>query len=333
MEALRLSGLSPVVQDVCFWTAIIFVLASVLYFYLLPKSIKGIPHNAAAIRLLLGDIPALEREAGDNSLGWMDQQARKFSRPICQLFILPFGKPIVYVSDFYEAQDILLRRKEFDRSDYSIALLKPRAEHHYVILKTGQEWKRQRRLLQDLMTPKFLHDVAARNIYTSRIESFAADKDIYFTALDAVLDFIFGENYPDRALPPQIKAALELGRRATSSEETLESAETAFDFSSANVSEGISAILQASDTLAEPSERRVRRIRHVFVKDQVFKSIEALQSNEANDGNDWVGSAIDLVMQRERLFAKNEDREPQLWSGIMHDEAQAELNTPVDPEL
>ncbi|KAL5592998.1 hypothetical protein FOBRF1_012100 [Fusarium oxysporum] len=265
---------------------------------------------------------------------------------------MPFSKPVVYISDFIEAQDILLRRKEFDRSDYAIALLKPSAEHHHVNLKTGPQWKQQRRLLQDLMAPKFLHNVAAQNIYNSALrlvtlwktkaraaagQPFAAEKDIYYTALDAVLDFTFGDNFADRTMPSQIQAAMDATKRAASSASGSKGANSSFEFPTGSTTEVIEAILQGSKAVGEiansgfitlawwwkklqPSEKQFRRIRHDFVKDQVFKSIKTLQRHNGTEKEDWVSSAIDLMLQRETMFAKKEGREPQLWSGIMHDE-------------
>lgn len=62
------------------------------------------------------------------------------------------------------------------------------------------------------MTPNFLHNVAGHNIYSSasRLVSlwtmknriadgrpYTASMDIYYTEIDAVIDFTFGDGYSD----------------------------------------------------------------------------------------------------------------------------------------
>lgn len=74
-------------------------------------------------------------------------------------------------------------------------------------MPTGPQWKARRRLLQDLIALKFLNNVAAPNIYRSATllldlwkkkaeladgKPFLVEHDLFFAALDAVLDFGFG---------------------------------------------------------------------------------------------------------------------------------------------
>ncbi|KAI9154759.1 Ent-kaurene oxidase-like protein [Paramyrothecium foliicola] len=342
-------------QDVCLMAAVTIAALTSIYYYLLPKPINGIPCNSAAVTSLLGDIPAMEKECENNAIAWMIKQAQKFSSPICQLFIIPFGKPVVFLSDFHESQDILMRRKEFDRSDYSIELLGGSLKMHHINLKTGPTWKAHRRLLQDLMTPKFLNNVAGRNIYdsVSRLVTlwdikaraatgcaFAADKDIYYTALDAVLDFTFGSSYPDRALPAQIEAAERFGCEVTHRNHST----ALVTFTLAPVAHVIVAILQASEAIGEVSnagfislawwwrklqqkEKKFRTIRRDFLQEQASKATAKLESNMNSHDEEWVNSAADLMIQRERTFAEKDGREPVYWSDTIHDEACIDLQT------
>lgn len=100
--------------------------------------------------------------------GWVTLQNVKLRSPIIQLFTRPLAKPWVVITDFREAQDILLRRtKEFDRSDMvGDAFLGLMPEHH-IFMKTNDIFKRNRQWLKDLMTHDFLHQVAAPRIYTA----------------------------------------------------------------------------------------------------------------------------------------------------------------------
>lgn len=328
--------------------AILTLLLALIYYHLLPKPIHGIPHNSSATGMLLGDIPAMEKESNNNTLAWMIKQTQKFSSPICQLFIIPFGKPVVFVSDFHEAQDILMRRKEFDRSDYSIALLGGALENHHINLKTGPAWKKHRELLQSLMAPEFLNNVAGRNIYDSvsrlvtlwemktRVAAgkpFAADKDIYYTALDAVLDFALGYGYTSRALPPQIEAVKLMGSQRTRQNSTDEPIE----FPVGLIDSGITAILQTSEAIGDVAnlgfislgwwwkklqhkERKFRGIRRQFFKQQASLSVAKLQNSYGTGDKSWVSSATDVMIQNERTYAEKDGREPMYWSDTMHDE-------------
>jgi hypothetical protein len=339
--------------DASFATGAVLALLASLYYYLLPKPIEGIPYNRAATGSVLGDIPAMVREGNNNSIAWIGRQAANLPGPLCQLFIIPFAKPVVVLTDYHEAQDILMRRKEFDRSDYSIALVGGAVPNHHVNIKTGSAWKAHRQLVGELMTSKFLNGVAAKNLYDSALNlialwdakaqksagrAFAVEQDIYYTALDATLDFAFGSSYPDRALPAQIQAA----KAAQPPPETDYDATAPVDFTPGPVADVIVAILQACTAINEvanlgfvalgwwwkllqPKEKQVRAVRRKFLKEQVAKSTEKLRSNADREDDGWVTSAVDSMVLRECATAEKEAREPVFWSEMMHDEVRVFL--------
>ncbi|KAJ0167801.1 Cytochrome P450 3A11 [Colletotrichum tanaceti] len=333
--------------------AAISVALYALYRYLLPKPIAGIPYNLAATQSLLGDLPTMLKESNGTPLRWMADHCQRHSSPLFQLFITPFSKPIVVVSDFREAQDILMRRKEFDRSDRSIVLLGGETPEFHLNMKMGKEWKDHRRLLQDLASPRFLSGVAAPNVYQSatnlvdvwkqkaRIangQPFNAEKDLFFATLDAVLDFGFGDSYPHRSLTPQLEllmASKEQGGAQRSNGPA--AAGTPVDFPVARVHESIEATLAVGDLIQDvansgvvklawwfkgfqPRERKLRNMRTEFIRQQADLAVDKLQRESDNDSESWVKSAVDLIVQRERNFAKREGREPVYWSMAMRDE-------------
>ncbi|KAJ3958252.1 hypothetical protein N0V92_005179 [Colletotrichum tropicale] len=273
------------------FTAVLPLLYS-LYQFILPKPIPGIPYNKAATKSLFGDIPEIKKESSGNILGWISAQSRRHNSPIFQIWLGPLKKPTVVIADFREGQDILLRRKEFDRSSFMAGVLSGEAKSFHITLKTGPQWKAQRRLLQDLMTPGFLHSVAAPNIYKSALRlldlwkrksqladggAFSAEHDIFYAALDAVLDFGFGDAAPMRALVPQ------------------HSTTNRWSFQSR-----LSILLSKQRCSRQKTVRRGRAVRDEFLVDQVLQASERFEAQLQNtdDENKHVKSAIDLMVRR-----------------------------------
>ncbi|CAI0652143.1 unnamed protein product [Colletotrichum noveboracense] len=322
-----------------------------LYRYLLPKPIPGIPYNKDATKSLLGDIPQIKKESPGNIFNWISVQSRRHNSPIFQIWLGPFTKPAVVVADFREGQDILLRRKEFDRSNFMSSVLSGEANSFHITLKTGPQWKAQRRLLQDLMTPAFLHRVAAPNIYKSALrlvdlwrkkahladgKSFSAEHDVFYAALDAVFDFGFGDAAEMRALIPQLEAL------ATTNVEALRNAaldREVLSFPTAPIHPALEATLQGADTIggvAEtgfprlawsiiglmPSVRRTRAVRDEFLVDQVLQASERfkLQVQNAGDEKKHVKSAIDLMVRRLNGVVEKEGHLLPNWIETMRDE-------------
>ena len=96
---------------------------NLLYLWALPKPIPGIPYHKGSTKQLLGDAGAMMKHvAGTKEMhSWVVAQNVELQSPIIQLFARPFAKPWVVITDYWEAQDILIRRtKEFDRSQFMI---------------------------------------------------------------------------------------------------------------------------------------------------------------------------------------------------------------------
>lgn len=325
-----------------------------LYLHRLPVAVPGVPHNKAATSSILGDIPSFVASKQTPS-DWFLAQARLHASPLCQVFLAqPFtlrrSPPLILVSDFREAQDVLLRRKGFDRSDYGIALLSPILPEHHINLKTGPLWKMHRRLIQDLMLPSFLHKMAGPNIYKSSLRlmdlwrekalraegrSVSVQGDIYHMALDAVLDFTFADALSHRALPAQIESVVTPSDSFHTDTTIPFEKDDVHTFESAPVDDSLKAILRMSDIIGDlfespvpsltwnlmrlrPSERKSIGIRQATVKEQIRQAVDRLP--EFGEGDAGVKSAIDMMMLRERQMAEKEGREPQYSSSTMIDE-------------
>lgn len=130
-----------------------------LYYLALPKPLPGIPYNPESRWRLLGDVPSIL--ASPYRRRWFPDQCVRHGSPIVQIFLSPFGRPAVLVSDFREQQDVCLRRhREFDRSDFNRAVFGGLSPEHHISMKTSDpRFKGNKELLRDLMTPAFLNNV------------------------------------------------------------------------------------------------------------------------------------------------------------------------------
>ena len=181
-----------------------------LYRRALPKPIPDIPYHKHSANRLLGDVPDMIKHVQDNDtiFDWMSLQLERLDSPIVQLFTRPFGSPRVFISDYREGQDILMRRfAEFDRSDLFADIMIGTIPHHTILKQTDAQYKQQSRLLSDTMGSKFLHTVAGAHLYESveqlvdmwAIKSslakghpFDAAEDVNHMALDTIWRIGFG---------------------------------------------------------------------------------------------------------------------------------------------
>ncbi|OLN90224.1 Cytochrome P450 3A41 [Colletotrichum chlorophyti] len=323
-----------------------------LYKHLLPKPIPGIPYNKEATKTLFGDIPRILKESPNEIFAWVVNQSVRYRSPLFQVFLGPFQKPSVVLLDFREGQDILMRRKEFDRSDFTIDVLGGDIPSFHINLKTGPEWKAHRRLLQDLMTPAFLHNVAAPNIYKSALNllelwkhkasvangvPFLAEEDIFYAALDAVFDFGFGDAVSTRALIPQDAKIKSLSDLEVQQLHNAVTNGTALAFPEAPIHPAFAAMLESVEhvtgvaesgfpklawllTGLKPSVRRVRAIRDDFLKEQILGAAARLKIDGENHGDNKIKSAIELMVQKENVLAHKDGRHPVYWCNNMRDE-------------
>ncbi|ETS86662.1 hypothetical protein PFICI_00490 [Pestalotiopsis fici W106-1] len=207
--------------------AFLAIAAYSLYRWLLPKPLPGIAYNAKAVRSLFGDGPDMLQEISlTHEFGvWCADQVERLGAPICQVFVRPFAKPWILVSDFRESQDILTRRtKEFDKSSFITNAMASLGDFHPRFL-TNQKFKASRGWLQDLMTPSFLHGHMGPIIYSKGLEliqlferrmelaagrPFTVRDDYDFASLDAMMGWAFGSNLGYTAVGPQVELAANL---------------------------------------------------------------------------------------------------------------------------
>lgn len=136
-------------------TAFLYILRQLA----LPKPIPGIPYDPESATKILGDLPAIARTSDMRE--WAVNHGIKLQSPIFQVFMRPFTKPYVFITDFSEMADISMRRmKEFDRSDDIITTFHGIMPEQQISLHSADpKFKRNRELVRDLMSPSFLNNV------------------------------------------------------------------------------------------------------------------------------------------------------------------------------
>lgn len=337
-------------------TILVFLplLLCAVYRLLLPTPIPGIPYNKSAVTSLLGDGPELTRFALENGeiAPWLSKQMKKHNSHIFQVFIKPFSKPWVVIADFQETQDICMRRtREFDRSPYWADMFAGPAPLGHVHFPSNSTWKGHRRLLQDLMLPAFLNNVAAPAIYSNALgllslwelkhriakgRPFEAEKDIFYVALDAVTSFSFGASFEHNAIDPQLKMLQASEATITTSQLPGASRDLPIDFPRAHIGDALQACLTITDAVEgqlstlfpafkwwrrenfEPSLLNAVKTRRELCRREIEKAVSQLEVR--GDDESWVRSAIDLMVRREKLTAEKEGREPQYYTDHMIDE-------------
>lgn len=318
-----------------------------LYKWAHPKPISKIPYNATALSSLFGDLPAMIRDtkAHDQThMDWIVQQMRNLDSPIIQLFLSPLQRPTVILADFRETQDIMLRRKEFDRSTNIRGLLEDVIPDHHIYQQTNSVFRTHRKIVQDVMLPSFIREVAGPAFHGNIMKlvqlwgmkaaianksPFCATLDIQGAVLDAVYSFAFGQNYKSSTTLPNI-AILEKwtkdNRKPTGIDEPFIFPEVVFDelinatIDLAKAPQGLQgspiAKWMAKIKMNMPHFRKVRKIRDDFLVGSLQSSVSKVENDEKFE----VTSAVEQMVLRETALAKSEGRSPNYYSSMMQGE-------------
>ncbi|KAG9018278.1 hypothetical protein FRB90_011678 [Tulasnella sp. 427] len=180
-----------------------------------PKPIPLIPHYP--ISSFWGDIPRLTDDMrkhgnifdGDAFYG----AAFKTGAPIWQLFVGPFDKWVGF-ADAQEMEDILnraTRTRAVDQSDIMLAAFSGTIPYGMPSLKTGDVWKKHRRVMSPLVTSKYLKSMTPaiaenakalvdlwRNkmvkIQAHQATCFSCIDDFRYVSIDAITSITLGES-------------------------------------------------------------------------------------------------------------------------------------------
>ncbi|CAG8981800.1 hypothetical protein HYALB_00004743 [Hymenoscyphus albidus] len=339
-------GLTPQVLSLFIGSGMVLLI--LFYRWALPKPIPGIPYNKKAANSIFGDVGALVEATSKTKemFAWMMQQNVNLDSPIIQLFTRPFGKPLVVIADFREAQDIMVRRtKEFDRSKFFGEVSGAISPKSHFCMSTGSEFRQHRKWLQGVMGMGFLHQTAAPHIYAAGLDliqlweqkarlakghPFVAADDLYRTAMDAVWSIVFGADIDNSTTKAQLKLYSTI-----KSIQLKNDLDSPVDLPSAPYPAAVQSILTLTDSVETSIKSPVPVLAHWFLRqtstmkkaykdkdqvigDEINKAVKRATSKDPNEKT--ITCAIDDFVQREFLLAQKENRQPEADGRGMYDE-------------
>lgn len=329
------------------WAIALVAVPSVLYClyqWLLPKPIPGIAYNPEATRSLFGDAPAMIKEVsvtGEFRV-WCAKQVRKMNSPICQIFIRPFSQPWILLADYREARDILTRRKEFDKSSFLSDGMACMGAFHGIYM-TGDKFKLNRQLIQDLMTTSFLDGHVGPAVYGKGLElirlfeikmklaggrPFSVKKDFEYASLDVMLEFAFGKNWVHTAVGQQLELTSSLG--ASDVKVDGASLDEPVTFPLAPIVDFLQSVYEAPEIVEKTINALMPKLqtwwwskqswyKKVFddkeraMKEQVAIGLENFRAGHVETG-------VEHMLMREAARAEKEGRQPDFDSKVFRDE-------------
>jgi hypothetical protein len=322
--------------------------------FFLPRPIPGIPYVSTSANRIMGDVPAMQQHMagadGGTFITYILKTMHSLNSPLIQMFIRPLGRPLVILADFPESHDLLVKRKEFDRSHTLGDLVKGLAPDHHIHLPTGPAWRTQRRLVQDLMTPTFLHNVAGPAVYLavdamvdlwrakSRVAAgrpWTATDDVTRMALDAIMAFAFGQEFGHSAIGHSLVAVEGLGNNEINALQH-GNVNNPVEFPRAKLGTELQATVNLTETVGEvmgnpwpsltwawimrrPKIKRAVKIREGYIKEAVTQSVTRLEESPETS----VRSAVDQMVEREAQLAAKDGRSPRYFSRVMFDEVRS----------
>ena len=313
------------------------VLLHIAYRTVLPRPIPGIPYHKSSANSLFGDIPTMIRYISSTNevISWFSNQCIELNSPIVQLFIRPFGRPMIFIADWRESQDILMRRKEFDRSNFFGEVFLGLLPKAFISMQTNDTFRHQRRLLADTMSPAFLNQVAAPRIHEAALDlielwqlkiklarnhPFPASSDIHHMTLDAIWAATFGTS--SCTTKSQVALLSSLAKlESLSPDENIPAG-----FPKGPTPPAFNAIVTMTDSLDNAIGSPLPSWHHWLIrqtssyrtakryKDALFDGQFRNAGNQYSDDHNSqkeVRSAVESVLQREAIAARKEGRAPQ----------------------
>ncbi|KAI0533181.1 cytochrome P450 [Xylaria digitata] len=335
------------IGNVLFFVVAISAALYLAYRWALPKPLPGIPYDESARNNLFGNLPemvAMLRDTG-KTRPFFTEHPQRHQSALTQVWMGPFTKPSLILSDFRESQDILLRRtREFDRGPWNTNAFNGVVPNHHIAMPSADpRFKGNRELVRDLMTPNFLHEVSAPQIYYKAMalvdlwslkaklgesKPFNARKDIFDAAIDIINAVAFGLEDDQSTVKNQIDFLL-----STPEFRPTPNADGSVMFPELPTLPTMAAIGEIGVHLGEQFKAPFPKLAHryalwtsptlaksiarkdQFLRDEIDKAVVRLRKGESG-----TRSAMDHILQREMNAAEKAGREPIFHSPRIHDE-------------
>ncbi|TKX26505.1 cytochrome P450 monooxygenase-like protein 9 [Elsinoe australis] len=281
----------------------------------------------------------------DTCFDWITSLGGRIESPIYQVFIRPFGKPVIVLTDPREIEDILLHRtREFDRANHTSDIFVGTIPNHHIVQPTNDRFRTQRKLLAGTMRNEFLKNVAARHIYVNALRlvefwriksvlapgcSFEVADDLTESALDSIWAVTFGTDVNT------IQSRIDHLQNAPPSLSLTKVG--AVVFPKAKLPDEVQSVLHLCDGIGFAMNSIHPRLGHwLYRQTRSYKSAVACKDRmimEAlNDAQNRLEaakptgesppmlSAIDYLVQQENLSACKDGRRPIFDSAVNRDE-------------
>ncbi|KAI0202785.1 cytochrome P450 [Astrocystis sublimbata] len=328
---------------------VVAVLAAVYFAYrwALPKPIPGIPYDESAKNSLFGNLPEIWSAVRTTRrlAPFLVEHPKKHKSALTQIWLGPFQKPRLILSDPRESSDMLLRRfREFDHGQVSVDAFNGMIpNHHIAMYSSDPRFKGNREIIRDLMTPKFLHEVSAPQIYAkmmtlielwtlktelSKSQPFSAHRDIFEAAFDMISAAAFGLEDDQSTIRHQLDFLKSKSDNISLTKEgdavifpeiptlpILEAIEGITNHIGDQVKSPYPKLMNKYELLTNPTLVKQIARKNKFIQDQIDKAVMRLRT-----GENVTRSAMDHILRREMNAAKKEDREPIFHSPRVHDE-------------
>ncbi|KAI3341508.1 cytochrome P450 [Ustulina deusta] len=301
---------------------------------ILPKPLAGIPYNRDAVNKTFGDVPEMMGYVMRTKriFCWLTSLTARHQSVITQAFIKPGSLPWVVVTDPFEAQDILLRRKEFDRSGFFEELIGGiLPEQHIQFLSSDARFKNNRNLINHLMAPTFITKVSAPEVYKSvgtlikvwkakcdlaKGRPFSAHHDITYAALDGIFASSFGLPEAESITIQRLEAVLQWKPEIPSN------IDEPVPFPDGSIPEIFAAVLTLANSVTDtqlspapvltswvlrkfPYMKKATAIKDNYIRNKVEESVALIEK-----GDNEPRSALHSVLLREREVANKDGRQP-----------------------
>ncbi|KAJ6284299.1 heme binding protein, partial [Bipolaris maydis] len=213
------------------------------------------------------------------------------------------------------------------------------------VVLSDDVFRGHRRLLQDLMSPVFLRDVAAPNIYMQACRlvrlweikakcaagrPFDASGDIFKAALDAVFGFAFGLSWQHSAMQPLIDAITHISVDHGAPDSPASFPEGTQDEVVTATLSLVAAVEKVQGSLSmkltwlllslTPTLRRARRVRERYITDAIREAIAHVIRTSETHTQPLVTSAVEHMVVREQRLADEAGRRPDFFSSAMRGE-------------